>query len=81
MNGRNDGKVNSDYAGAGVRSFETNYFCASCSCAKKDRATLWNKTSWKNGTTIPAALQDKIGFVNKRRPGVLGKPMKSKEDE
>ncbi|KAE9312679.1 hypothetical protein PF001_g9109 [Phytophthora fragariae] len=79
-------KVCSAYAGAGVRSFETSYVCASCSRTKKGRVTLCNKArrlehgssltcnevwhqSWKNCTAIPAALQDKIRFVNKRRPG------------
>ncbi|KAE8882584.1 hypothetical protein PF003_g33316 [Phytophthora fragariae] len=81
-------KVCSAYAGAGVRSFETSYVCASCSRTKKGRVTLCNKArrlehgssltcnevwhqSWKNGTAIPAALQDKIRFVNKRRPGAV----------
>ncbi|KAE9292829.1 hypothetical protein PR003_g24656, partial [Phytophthora rubi] len=80
--------VCSAYAGAGVRSFETSYVCASCSRTKKGRVTLCNKArrlehgssltcnevwhqSWKNGTAIPAALQDKIRFVNKRRPGAV----------
>ncbi|KAE8986109.1 hypothetical protein PR002_g22451 [Phytophthora rubi] len=33
-------KVCSAYAGAGVRSFETSFFCATCSRAKKGRVTL-----------------------------------------
>ncbi|KAG3077701.1 hypothetical protein PI124_g7819 [Phytophthora idaei] len=36
-------KVCSAYAGAGVRSFEASYFCATCSRAKKGRVTLCNK--------------------------------------
>ncbi|KAE9035790.1 hypothetical protein PR002_g7382 [Phytophthora rubi] len=36
-------KVCSAYAGAGVRSFETSFFCATCSRAKKGRVTLCNK--------------------------------------
>ncbi|KAE9268194.1 hypothetical protein PR003_g31528, partial [Phytophthora rubi] len=36
-------KVCSAYAGAGVRSFETSYVCASCSRTKKGRVTLCNK--------------------------------------
>lgn len=80
-------KVCSAYAGAGVRSFETSYFCSTCSLAKKGRVTLCNKArrlehgstltcnevwhqSWKNGTAIPAEMQHKIRFVNKRRPEV-----------
>ncbi|KAE9244008.1 hypothetical protein PF002_g7987 [Phytophthora fragariae] len=31
---------------------------------------VWHQ-SGKNGTAIPAALQDKIRFVNKRRPGAV----------
>ncbi|KAE9032666.1 hypothetical protein PR001_g10510 [Phytophthora rubi] len=36
-------KVCSAYAGAGVRSYETSYFCATCSREKKGRVTLCNK--------------------------------------
>ncbi|RLN96058.1 hypothetical protein BBJ28_00025032 [Nothophytophthora sp. Chile5] len=36
-------KVCSAFAGAGVRSNETSYFCATCSHAKKGRVTLCNK--------------------------------------
>lgn len=36
-------KVCSAYAGPGVRSYETSYFCASCSTVKKGRVTLCNK--------------------------------------
>ncbi|KUF86549.1 hypothetical protein AM587_10001318 [Phytophthora nicotianae] len=36
-------KVCSTYAGAGVRSFETSYFCATCSRAKNGSVTLCNK--------------------------------------
>ncbi|KAE9288524.1 hypothetical protein PR003_g25787 [Phytophthora rubi] len=31
---------------------------------------VWHQ-SWKYGTAIPAALQDKMRFVNKRRPGAV----------
>lgn len=33
-------KVCSAYAGSGVRTFETSYFCATCSREKKGRVTL-----------------------------------------
>ncbi|OWZ02138.1 LOW QUALITY PROTEIN: hypothetical protein PHMEG_00026348 [Phytophthora megakarya] len=36
-------KVFSAYAGAGVRSYETSYFCSTCSCVKNGRVTLCNK--------------------------------------
>jgi len=36
-------KVCSAYAGPGVRSYETSFFCATCSREKKGRVTLCNK--------------------------------------
>eukprot|EP00644_Phytophthora_capsici_P003366 jgi/Phyca11/130880/e_gw1.99.87.1 len=36
-------KVCSAFAGPGARSFETSYFCATCTRAKKGRVTLCNK--------------------------------------
>ncbi|ETI40383.1 hypothetical protein F442_14030 [Phytophthora nicotianae P10297] len=46
-------KVCSPYAGTGVRSFETSYFCVTCSAAKKGRVTLCNKTRrLQHGSTL-----------------------------
>lgn len=87
-------KVCSAYAGPGVRSFETSYFCATCSRVKKGRVTLCNKArrldhgsaltcnevwhqSWRNGMAIPAEMQHKIRFVEKRRREVCSE---SEED-
>eukprot|EP00644_Phytophthora_capsici_P019210 jgi/Phyca11/132339/e_gw1.153.14.1 len=80
-------KVCSAFAGPGVRSFETSYFCAACTRAKRGRVSLCNKArrldqgssltcdqiwhqTWRNGTAIPPEYQDKIRFIEKRRPEV-----------
>eukprot|EP00644_Phytophthora_capsici_P005666 jgi/Phyca11/97928/e_gw1.2.1119.1 len=77
-------KVCSALAGPGVRSYESSYFCRTCSLSKKGRVSLCNKArrleqgsdltcsqvwhqTWRNGTAIPAEIQHKIRFVQKRR--------------
>ncbi|KAE9036745.1 hypothetical protein PR002_g6917 [Phytophthora rubi] len=74
----------SAYAGAGFRGFSRQATCArrarvprragSRSATKRGSSFTCNEVwhqSWKYGTAIPAALQDNIRFVNKRRPGAV----------